>query len=234
MGLPQNIVIIEDEVITQRYMQDIFSQYDITVTGCFSNAKDTLENLKSIKCDILLMDINIKGPVDGIQLSRQILEQYNLPIVFITAHSDDATLDELLELAPYGFVGKPFSSKELITTLKIAYKRYLTHSSIHDKIDKSDKLDIIINEKYSYSKKENELFSFNKVIKLNQKQCKLLDILVTNANHTVHFDIIISHVWGSEQTADSALRTLVYSIRKILPDLPIVSHSKMGYTLVCK
>jgi DNA-binding response OmpR family regulator len=234
MGLPQNILIVEDEVITQRYMQDIFAQHDITVVGCFNNAKDTLENLKNIECDMILMDINIKGSMDGIQLARQILEQYTLPIVFITAHSDDATLDELLDLAPYGFIGKPFSSKELITTLKIAYKRYLTHLSVQHKHDTMENTDIIINEKYRYSKNKSELFAFDDVIKLNQKQCKLLDLLVINANHTVHFDIIIAYVWGSEPLADSALRTLVYSIRKVLPDLPIVSHSKMGYTLVCK
>ena len=97
---------------------------------CFDNATDTIEALKNIDCDMILMDINIKGPIDGIQLARKILETYTLPIVFITAHNDDATLEELLELAPYGFIGKPFSSKEILVTLKIAYKRYLIHTEV--------------------------------------------------------------------------------------------------------
>jgi len=234
MTLPQNIVIVEDEVITQRYMQDIFLQYDLHVSGCFNNAKDTLANLKHIKCDFLLMDINIKGPVDGIQLARQLLEHYTIPIVFVTAHNDDETLEELLELAPYGFIGKPFSSKELMTTIKIAYKRYITHSTVSHKEEKPDLSDIVINEKYRYSKMTHELFANDSPIKLNQKQYKLLEVLANNVNHTVHYDIMIGHVWGSEKVADSALRTLVYSVRKVLPDFPIISHSKMGYTLVCK
>ena len=130
MALPQNIIIVEDEAITQRYLQDILSNNHVNVSGCFDNASDTLEALKNIDCDLILMDINIKGPVDGIQLSKKILETYTLPIVFITAHNDDATLEELLELAPYGFIGKPFSSKEILVTLKIAYKRYLIHSEV--------------------------------------------------------------------------------------------------------
>ncbi|MBT8348995.1 MAG: DNA-binding response regulator, partial [Sulfurovum sp.] len=63
MGLPQNVVIVEDEVITQRYLQDILTHSDVNVSGCFDNALDTLEALKqNINCEMILMDINIKGP----------------------------------------------------------------------------------------------------------------------------------------------------------------------------
>ncbi len=110
MALPKNIVIVEDEVITQRHLQDILSQHQVNVSGCFDNAADTIEALDHIVCDMILMDINIKGPVDGIQLAKKILETQPLPIIFITAHNDDATLEELLELAPYGFISKPFST----------------------------------------------------------------------------------------------------------------------------
>jgi len=69
------------------------------------------------------------------------------------------------------------------------------------------------------------------MVKLNQKQSILLSILVDNINHTVSYDELVSRIWDDDKIADSALRTLVYSIRKILPDIPIVSHSKMGYML---
>jgi len=170
MALPQNIVIVEDEVITQRYLQDIFSQYTIEVTGCFSNAIDTLEGLKNIACHMLLMDINIQGPTDGIQLARKILQVYDIPIVFITAHNDDETLDELLELAPYGFIGKPFSSKDVIINIQIAYKRYLTHLEVQDTKKEVVFNDVIINKQYKYTMKSGELYEGRNSIKLNQKQ----------------------------------------------------------------
>lgn len=231
MGLPKNIVIVEDEVITQRYLQDILTLHHVNVSGCFDNASDTIEALNSIDCDMILMDINIKGPVDGIQLSKKILETYTLPIVFITAHTDDATLEELLELAPYGFIGKPFSSKEILTTLKIAYKRYLIHSEVAKVKPSDEPTDIIINEYYTYSQNVSVLYYDGQAIKLNKKQNQLLEILSSNINHTVGYDTLISHLWTDDTVADSTLRTLVYSIRKILPDLPIVSHSKVGYSL---
>ena len=231
MGLPQNIVIVEDEVITQRYLQDILVNNHMNVSGCFDNASDTLEALKNINCDMILMDINIKGSMDGIQLSKKILEKYTFPIVFITAHNDDATLEELLELAPYGFISKPFSSKEILVTLKIAYKRYLIHSEV-SKVKTSDKpTDIVINDYYTYSRNVSVLYYDGQAIKLNKKQGKLLEILSKNINHTVEYDTLISELWEDETVADSTLRTLVYSVRKLLPDLPIFSHSKVGYSL---
>ena len=231
MGLPQNIVIVEDEVITQRYLQDILVNNNMNVSGCFDNASDTLEALKNINCDMILMDINIKGSMDGIQLSKKILEKYTFPIVFITAHNDDATLEELLELAPYGFISKPFSSKEILVTLKIAYKRYLIHSEV-SKVKTSDEpTDIVINDYYTYSRNVSVLYYDGQAIKLNKKQGQLLEILSKNINHTVEYDTLISQLWGDETVADSTLRTLVYSVRKLLPDLPIFSHSKVGYSL---
>lgn len=231
MGLPQNVVIVEDEVITQRYLQDILSNNDVTISGCFDNAADTLVGLKDVGCDMILMDINIKGSVDGIQLARKVLETYPIPVVFITAHNDDATLEELLELAPYGFISKPFSSKEVITTLKIAYKRYLIHSEVAETKTSEESTDIIINEYYTYSLESSSLYYDGQSIKLNNKQNKLLELLSKNLNNTVGYEVLISYLWDDDSIADSTLRTLVYSVRKLLPDLPIVSHSKVGYSL---
>jgi len=231
MTLPKKLIIVEDEVITQRYLQDIVSQYDVEITGCFDNARDILVDIKSLECDMILMDINIKGPMDGIQLAREILRSVSVPIVFITAHNDDDTLEELLELAPYGFIAKPFSSKDVLVTLQVAYKRYLTHCAVHDSVEIMNYSDIQINKKYTYSKKNLELYINNDIVKFNHKQRLLISILVSHINHPVSYDVLIDKIWGDEPIADSALRTLVYSVRKILPDLPITSHSKIGYML---
>jgi len=233
MVLPPNIVIVEDEVITQRYLQDILSQYEVKVTACFDNAKETLAGLKNVPCDMLLMDINIKGPMDGIQLAREILRTSTLPIIFITAHNDDETLEELLELAPYGFIGKPFSSKDVLVVLQIGYKRYLTQNKEKDanNIKEIPFDDIMIGKKYRYSQKLHILYDGKNRISLNKKQAMLLRILVENINHVVPNDILVGRIWENTDIADSALRTLVYSFRKILPDFPIVSRSKMGYML---
>ena len=232
MVFPNNIVIVEDETITQRYLQDIFAQYDVTVSGCFDNAVDTIEALKSIDCDMILMDINIKGSVDGIQLAKDLLKKYDFPIVFITAHNDDETFQEVLELSPYGFIEKPFSRKDIVFTLQLAYQRYLSHE-INSKVKPTNEIReyLILNEHYSYSRPLKILYHDDQPVKLSVKQSKLLEVLIKNVNHTVGYDVLTSAIWENDIVADSALRTLVYSVRKTFPDLPVFSYSKIGYSI---
>jgi len=232
MELPKQIMIVEDEVITQRYLKNILEQYKIDTIECYDNAKDALIHIKTKKYDMILMDINIKGPVDGIQLAREILRTHNIPIVFITAHNDNDTFQEVLDLSPYGFITKPFSGKDVEVAVQLAYRRFISYRESHDvQKEKSSPKHIIISEEYTYACTDQKLYHNNNLVKLNMKQNKLLEILSHNINNIVTYDNIILGIWGDDIISDSALRTLVYTLRKALPDLPIISHSKLGYSL---
>jgi len=236
MDFPQEIMIVEDEVITQRYLKNILEQYDIPTIECYDNAKEALENIRQNSYEMILMDINIKGSMDGIQLAREILRTKNVPIVFITAHNDTDTFQEVLELSPYGFIAKPFSSSDVEVAIQLAYKRYITfkENNSSKKVDVEKKTEVDISEEYSYSFVDNKLYHLGILIKLNTKQNKLLEVLSKNINHVVGYDTLVDEIWGDNEISGSALRTLVYQIRKQLPDLPIVSHSKLGYSLTKK
>ena len=229
MKLPKNIVIVEDEAITQRYLREILEAYKVNIVGCFDNAKDAMQVLDNIDVDMILMDININGDIDGIQMARKILQANTIPIVFITAYCDDDTLEEVLELSPYGFIAKPFSSQDVLIAIKVAYKQFLMHETTIKKTNKSE--NIVINEYYTFLLETSTLYCKNEVIKLTFKQNQFLKLLVENSNHTVSYETIISVVWGTEDIADSTLRTLVYNIRKLATDLPLHSYSKKGYYL---
>lgn len=232
MELPKRIMIVEDEVITQRYLKNIFDQYEIDTTACFDNAKDALSAMKTNTYDMILMDINIKGSVDGIQLAREILRSHTLPIVFITAHSDNETFQEVLDLSPYGFISKPFSGKDVEVAVQLAYRRFISYAKSHHEEQKAPATQqIMLTPEYMYATSEGKLYHNNVLVKLNMKQNKLLQVLSRNINHVVTYDRITDEIWGDEFISDSALRTLVYTVRKVLPDLPIVSHSKVGYSL---
>jgi DNA-binding response OmpR family regulator len=231
MTLPQSVMIVEDELVTQLALKSILFDLNVEVKGCYDNAKETLLALKEVDCDMLLLDIDIKGAMDGIQLARKILQNKEVAIIFITSHDDEETVDEVLELAPYGFISKPFSAKEITVALQIAYKRYTTHSKVfYTEADKVQR-DIILDESYTYSKQFSELYKNGVSVKLNPKQRKLLALLVDNINHTVSYDVLVSAIWGIDTISASGLRTLVYSLRKTVPELNIHSHSKIGYAL---
>lgn len=232
MLLPKHIVIVEDEAITQRYLKDILGQYDVEISGCFDNAVDAKEGLKHCNCDMLLMDINIKGSIDGIQLATELVKKYTFPIIFITAHNDEGTFQEVLELTPYGFIEKPFSSRDIVFSLQLAYKRYLTEKKSMKTEVVSDV--VVLNEHYTYSRNCATLYHHNQAVKLNVKQNKLVEVLIQHLNTAVSYDVLTLEIWENAAVSDSALRTLVYGVRKDLPDLPLVSHSKVGYCIETK
>ena len=222
-------MIVEDEAITQRYLKDILTEKGVKNIDCLDNAEDAMEAIRVKEYQLILMDINIKGTIDGIQLSKKILDKYVLPIVFISAYSDDETMEDVLELSPYGFITKPFGSNEVLTSLRVAYKRFLTFEAKVMK-ERNDQM-IQISEQYHYSINTSTLFEYGKAVKLNSKQNILMEILVKNINNTVSFDELTIQIWSDELIADSSLRTLVYSLRKLLPALPLHTQSKQGYSL---
>ena len=234
MMLPSKVMIVEDELLSQRHIENILKSLDVAVTGCYDNASDARAAITQGSCDMILMDINIKGPEDGIQFSRSLLQQYNIPIVFISAYSDGETLEEVMELSPYGFITKPFSAKDVEVAMGIAYKRF--------NVDKNKKVAetpakparetvVRISSEFRFDTQIHTLYRQDDPVRLNKKQVKLINTLVTHANQIVEYGTIIDEVWPDGVLADSSLRTLIYSIRQILPDLPIESHSKMGYAL---
>jgi len=231
MIFPQQIMIVEDEAITQRYLKEILQEKGVKQIDCVDNAEDAMKMLRVKTYQLILMDINIKGNIDGIQLARMILDKYILPIVFISAYSDDETLEEVLELSPYGFITKPFSSKEVEVTLQIAYKRFLIHEvgTLDKEMYENEVL--ILNEEYSFDLKRKLLYFQDEAVKLNSNQNKFIEILAQQVNEAVPLDVLISNIWGRDIISDSALRTLVYTIRKSAPKIPLHSYSKQGYCL---
>jgi DNA-binding response OmpR family regulator len=139
-----------------------------------------------------------------------------------------------MELSPYGFITKPFSAKDVEVAMGIAYKRFNVdkNKKVTEQPVKPAKETLVqITPEFRFDTVIRTLYKSDDPVRLNKKQVKLINTLVTHANQIVDYGTIIDEVWPDGVLADSSLRTLIYSIRQILPDLPIESHSKMGYAL---
>lgn len=78
------------------------------------------KKLKMTRPDLILCDINLKGPKTGIDLMEEVMQQYNIPFIFITAYSDVETLEKAGKLKPHNYITKPFNEKQLVSSVKIA------------------------------------------------------------------------------------------------------------------
>ena len=232
--VPKHLVVVEDSPEIQLLVKAMLAKHHIHVEACFDNGADTLEALASgLACDMILMDINLKGTMDGIQLSREILLREYLPIVFMTGYDDNETFDEALELSVYGFISKPFSEQELLYPIKLAYKHFLTVQKVESKRSKRrGKRELLfLGDGYRYSRLTQTLYRGDEALKLNVKQQRALAVLIEEVNQVVPYEKLIQAIWEGQPVADSALRTLIYSLRKAFPTLPIILYSKRGYAL---
>ncbi len=120
----KRILIVEDEPELAENIQDILNHMGYEVINILRNADDTLEYLENELPDMILMDILLEGPIDGIDLTYKIRHAYDIPIVFITAYSDQAFLERVSNVANEGYVLKPFSKERLTSSIFLAFKAF--------------------------------------------------------------------------------------------------------------
>ncbi|MBC6365942.1 LytTR family DNA-binding domain-containing protein [Algoriphagus sp. AK58] len=120
----KKILIVEDEEELASNIAEILSGLDYQVAGIVDNAISALEFLEGNLVDLVLMDILIKGDVDGIDLAYKIREKYDLPIVFSTAYSGTEFLERISSDIHEGYLLKPFTLDSLKTAVFFGLKRY--------------------------------------------------------------------------------------------------------------
>src|SRR5436190_20096138 len=98
------VMIVEDEMIVAKDLQRILKKLNYETTDPFSSGKKALEQLEFLRPDFVLLDINLKGDMDGIQIGEHIMQEYGIPFVFITAFSDKQTLNRAKVAEPYGYI----------------------------------------------------------------------------------------------------------------------------------
>jgi two-component system, response regulator PdtaR len=114
------ILIVEDDTIVAFCIQNLLKQLGYDVVGRASTGEDAIEKAKELRPDLVLMDIHLKGPIDGIQTAETVYGVYNIPVIYLTAFSDEKTLERAQKTSPFGYIVKPFTDDTLRTTVKMA------------------------------------------------------------------------------------------------------------------
>jgi len=118
------VLLVEDETIVARDIEHMLLGLGYQVVDVLTDGSQSIEVSKKSKPDIVLMDIRLKGEIDGIDAANQIYNELNIPIVYITAHADENTMERAKVTEPFGYILKPFDEKELQTTIEIALYKF--------------------------------------------------------------------------------------------------------------
>lgn len=118
----RSIFLVEDESLVAEDLKSLLENQGFDVLGHERSGQATLEFLEQNNPDIVLMDIQLEGDLNGIETAKQ-MDQQPPPVVFLTAHTDRKTLDEAAEANPLGYLTKPINEADLRTTLEVAIQR---------------------------------------------------------------------------------------------------------------
>lgn len=114
------ILIVEDEAITAKDIQVTLQDRGYAICGTASSGEEALQKVEAERPDLVLMDIVLQGEIDGIEAAEQIRSRWNIPVVYLTAHSDEESIRRARITEPYGYIIKPFIERELYSNTEIA------------------------------------------------------------------------------------------------------------------
>ena len=118
-----NVLVVEDESIVSKDIQHSLKKLGYSVVGAAATGEKAIELATSALPDIILMDIMLKGEMNGIEAADQIRKTKSIPVIFLTAYADEATLSKAKITEPYGYILKPFKEVDLYTTIEIALSK---------------------------------------------------------------------------------------------------------------
>lgn len=122
------ILVVEDENVVALELKKRLKKLGYLVPSVASSGKEAISKAGGFLPDLVIMDIRLKGDMDGIQAAQTIREEFNIPVIYLTAHSDEETLKRAKQTEPYGYILKPFEEDDLRTAIEIAlYKHHIEH-----------------------------------------------------------------------------------------------------------
>lgn len=114
------ILVVEDERIIANDIQDMLKDMGYDVPAIASSGEEAIKKAEGIKPELVLMNIGLKGDMDGIGAAAHIHNRFNIPIVYVTAYMDEKRLERAKVTEPFGYIIKPFEDKELSSTIEKA------------------------------------------------------------------------------------------------------------------
>jgi DNA-binding LytR/AlgR family response regulator len=189
-----NILVVEDEIIVSKDIQNSLKKLGYNIVGSAASGEKAIEVATSQKPDLILMDIMLKGDMNGIEAAEKIKEKLSVPIIFLTAYAEDATLSKAKMVEPYGYILKPFKEIDLKTAIEVAVYK---HSKEAEIIRERDLLFQIVE-----SKEENDFVfikSKSRFVKINIKDILLIEALK---------DYVIIHTNEGKFTVHSTMKEI--------------------------
>ena len=121
--IPARVLVVEDERVVALHLRQQLGRLGYSVPAMCTEGTQALNTIREIRPDVVLMDIHIEGDLDGIETASRIPDELRIPVIYLSAYSEEATLERARSTKPYGYLLKPFSERELHSAIQMVLER---------------------------------------------------------------------------------------------------------------
>jgi DNA-binding response OmpR family regulator len=221
-----NILIVEDEFLAISYLKDILQKIGFEKFFVANNAELAKKITFDNNIELIFMDINISGSIDGINCAKSI--DNKIPIIYTTAFIDIDTINETEQTNSFGYIIKPFSYEDVYSTLNVAL-RLMNKELLNNQSNNNDHTIKLGN--YIYYKKSKTLKYNGNIIDLTKKEIEVLNQLCLNINQQISYTFLIDKIWYDKDISLSTIRDTLSRLKKKVPTLDIQNIQNHGYIL---
>ncbi|MDX2216684.1 MAG: ATP-binding protein [Oculatellaceae cyanobacterium bins.114] len=136
----EKILIVEDERVVARDIEKRLKKLGYSVSASVASGEEALQKAAELRPDLVLMDIQIKGEMDGIETAEHIQTELDIPVIYLTAYADEDTLQRAKVTEPFGYIVKPFDERDLHVAIEVALRRRLAEAAVRVALKKEKEL----------------------------------------------------------------------------------------------
>ncbi|WP_024955888.1 response regulator [Sulfurospirillum arcachonense] len=225
-----NVLIVEDEFINAKFVEQILANLGHNVIAIVSNSNQALNEVKENKIDLVFMDINIDGPIDGIRCTSLLNQVYDIPVIYMSAYGDSNTLDEASNTNLYGYLVKPFDSHDVEACLRVALKMIANSKKISSTQIESTCIELKNNFTYNFQTKTLKKDTI--YVELTKKETLILDLFCNNINQNISYELLLEKAWQGTIVTNSTIRDTMSRLRKKILPLNLENIAGVGYRLI--
>lgn len=201
------ILVVEDEYLTNTDIRNTLIMQGFEVPGVADSGADAITRAGELMPDLVLMDIILKGKMNGIEAAGEIHQRYGIPVVFLTAHSDDATVEKALATEPFGYLVKPLDERTLKSTIQMALYKHEMEGTL---FQNDQTITILLNATDDI---QYLIDTEGKFLAVNEALAKKANTTTMNMQGTSVYDLVMKNIFTPRMVCWDLPPTVKHIIR---------------------
>jgi two-component system, cell cycle response regulator len=204
---PISILLVEDEGLIARDLEDTLTRLGYRVSGIASEGAQAIEMARDLHPQLVVMDVGLRGEVDGIEAACAIQEESPVPVIFLTGHTDTETLQRAVLTGPLGYLTKPFQEADLRSVIEVAIHKHRSDTQRREReehLRRSAENLLLIDELTQLGNRRGFFELADEALKSAEREQQPMALFFMDLNGLKHINDTLGHLAGDEALRDTA------------------------------